>query len=547
MEDGASERSKLIVNEAQNANKGGWITVPFIIGSMLGQGLALTGATGNLVVYLIKEYNFKAVDAAQIGNIVQGCTSLAPLAGAVVSDAFFGCYPVVVFSAIVTFVSLILFTLTAAFRSLQPPPCASISDACVPSAGQLAFLYTAVGLIVVGSGGTQFNMLTFGAHQLDSVGDRDVFFNWSIVVMYAVGIIGSTSIVFVEDSISWALGFGVSAAANAIAVVLVLLGSKHYRRPAACGSPFTGLARVAVAAIRKWDVVVAEDDSKYAHGTSELDESINLRPSQRFSFLNRAAWICHGDTRPDGSIAKPWSLCTVQQVEDFKSLLRVLPLWSASIFLSVSIGIQLILTVLQALTMDRSLGPRFSIPAGSMVVSSFVSTVVSLLLLDRLILPLWQKLSPRPPRPLLRIGLGHIINTAGIAASALVERKRASIVRSHQAESQHGDWVVPMTALWLVLPLAVTGVADALHFPGQVALYFQAFPRSLRSTATGMMALIIALGFYLSAAMVNMARRVTGWLQDDINISKVENVYWLVAGLTLVNFGYYVLCAKLYE
>ncbi|RWW14103.1 hypothetical protein GW17_00022150 [Ensete ventricosum] len=74
---------------------------------MLGQGLALTGATGNMAVYLIKEYNFTAVDAAQIGNIVQGCTSLAPLVGAVVSDAFFRCYPVVVFSTIVSFVVLI--------------------------------------------------------------------------------------------------------------------------------------------------------------------------------------------------------------------------------------------------------------------------------------------------------------------------------------------------------------------------------------------------------------------------------------------------------
>ncbi|RZR76592.1 hypothetical protein BHM03_00001437 [Ensete ventricosum] len=265
------------------------------------------------------------------------------------------------------------------------------------------------------------------------------------------------------------------------------------------------------------------------------------------SFLNRAAWICHGDARPDGAIAKPWSLCTVQQVEDFKSLLRVFPLWSSSVILSVSIGIQLSLTVLQALTMDRSLGSRFAIPTGSLVVSSFAATIVSLLLLDRLILPLWHKLSPHPLRPLLRLGLGHIINTAGMAASALVERKRASIVRSHQAESQHGEWVVPMTAMWLVLPLAVTGVAEALHFPFQVALYFQAFPRSLRSTATGMMAVIIALGFYLSAAMVDIVRRVTGWLQDDINSSKVENVYCLVAGLTLVNFGYYVLCAKLYQ
>jgi len=38
------------------------------------------------------------VDAAQISNIVAGCLSLAPVAGAVVADAFFGCYPIVAIS-----------------------------------------------------------------------------------------------------------------------------------------------------------------------------------------------------------------------------------------------------------------------------------------------------------------------------------------------------------------------------------------------------------------------------------------------------------------
>ena len=49
----------------------------------------------NLVVYLIQEYNVPSVDAAQISTIISGSISLAPVAGAIVADAFFGCYPVV--------------------------------------------------------------------------------------------------------------------------------------------------------------------------------------------------------------------------------------------------------------------------------------------------------------------------------------------------------------------------------------------------------------------------------------------------------------------
>lgn len=65
---------------------------------MFGIALAISGVGSNIIVYLIKEYNVKSVDSAQISNIINGCTSLAPLAGAIISDAYFGCFPVVAFS-----------------------------------------------------------------------------------------------------------------------------------------------------------------------------------------------------------------------------------------------------------------------------------------------------------------------------------------------------------------------------------------------------------------------------------------------------------------
>ncbi|CAL9184951.1 unnamed protein product [Musa hybrid cultivar] len=534
-------------DEAQQVRTGGWITFPFILVSNLGLGLALSGATANLIVYLVEEYNVKSIDAAQIGNIVSGSTNLAPVVGAIVSDAFFGCYTVIVSSTIISLLAVVLLTLTAAVPSLRPPPCAFGSDACeAPSAGQMAFLFTAVALVAVGAGGSRFNILAMGGGQVDEVRDQDIFFNWYFIVLYVSAVVGSTVLVFVEDSVSWTLGYALCTVANAVAVVVLLLGTKYYRRPAAQGSPFTGMARVIVAAFKKWNVKVSQQNPSYYYGSGGDDDPNSCVPTQSLRFLNRAAWICHGNTRADGSIARPWSLCTVRQVEDLKAIVHVLPLWSASIFLSISIGIQLSLSVLQALTMDRSLGPHFSIPAGSMVVSSLAATTVSLFLLDRLLLPLWCRLAGGPSTPLQRIGLGQVINAAGMAASALVERRRAAVVHAHHAEGQPG-WVVPMTALWLVLPLTVTGVGEALHFPSQVALYYQEFPRSLRSTATGMVALLVAVGFYLSTAVVSLVRRATGWLPDNINGSKMENVYWLLTALTMVNFVYYVTCAMLYK
>lgn len=43
-----------------------------------------------------------------------------------------------------------------------------------------------------------------------------------------------------------------------------------------------------------------------------------------YGLFNCAALKTEGNTRSDGSIAKPWRLCTVQQVEGLKTLIRKL-------------------------------------------------------------------------------------------------------------------------------------------------------------------------------------------------------------------------------
>nr|CAB3465600.1 unnamed protein product [Digitaria exilis] len=265
-----------------------------------------------------------------------------------------------------------------------------------------------------------------------------------------------------------------------------------------------------------------------------------------WSFLNRAALITDGGAiAADGSVARPWRVCTVQQVEDFKAVLRILPLWSAAIFLSVSIGVQINFTILQALVMDRAVG-HFTVPAGSIFTGCLIAVVVSLGVLDRVLLPLWRRVTGHDPTPLQRIGAGHVITIASMAASAVIERQRMATVRAHGEEGDPA-WVSPMSAMWLLLPFALSGAGEALHFPGQVTLYYQEFPPSLKNTATGMVAMIVALGFYLSTALIGIVRRATPWLPDNMNASRLENLYWLLTVLVSVNFGYYMLCARLYK
>lgn len=72
-----------------------------------GLSLAQSGALNNLLVYLVKKYNMKSIDAVQMVNIVSGCISLTPVAGAILADALFGSYPVILWSSIISFVVII--------------------------------------------------------------------------------------------------------------------------------------------------------------------------------------------------------------------------------------------------------------------------------------------------------------------------------------------------------------------------------------------------------------------------------------------------------
>lgn len=62
---------------------------------------------------------------------------------------------------------------------------------------------------------------------------------------------------------------------------------------------------------------------------------------------------------------RSWKLYTVEEVEDLKTLLKIIPLWSSSILLSATIGVFMSLVLLEALTMDKHLGKNFEVPAAS--------------------------------------------------------------------------------------------------------------------------------------------------------------------------------------
>ncbi|CAK9156675.1 unnamed protein product [Ilex paraguariensis] len=153
----------------------------------------------------------------------------------------------------------------------------TVSVSSTPIEHSRAFFFVALYILTVGEGGHKPCVQTFAADQFDEnfpeeKAAKSSFFNW-----WYLGIVcGATAavlvVIYVQDYVGWAVGFGMPAVAVAIALAIFLLGIGTYRKQAPVGSPFTRVAQVVVAATRKWRL----SEANGGHGICYEDESIEI-------------------------------------------------------------------------------------------------------------------------------------------------------------------------------------------------------------------------------------------------------------------------------
>lgn len=145
-------------------------------------------------------------------------------------------------------------TLSASIDSLRPPlctkrPCIKATD------GQTAFLYGALALIALGTGGIKPCVSSFGADQFDVADEKEeqkkyAFFNWFFLAINIGALLGITLLVYVKEKKGSGWGFGVPTVAMIGSIVILAAGIRSYRYKKPMGSPFTRFLQVAVASLR---------------------------------------------------------------------------------------------------------------------------------------------------------------------------------------------------------------------------------------------------------------------------------------------------------
>lgn len=116
------------------------------------------------------------------------------------------------------------------------------------------------------AGGYKPCLESFGADQFDDNHSEErkqkmSFFNWWNVALCSGLFLGVTLIVYVEDYVSWGIGFLILAIMMGVSVVVFVLGRPFYRYKKTLGSPLTPLLQVFVAAVAKRNLPYPSDTS----------------------------------------------------------------------------------------------------------------------------------------------------------------------------------------------------------------------------------------------------------------------------------------------
>ncbi|XP_059287404.1 protein NRT1/ PTR FAMILY 1.2-like isoform X2 [Lycium ferocissimum] len=563
MENSSSEKSEMmeepLLVDASETQKGGFRTLPFILGSAALMFAALSALTPNMILYLMNEYHMDMTTGSNILYIWSAVTNIVPVVGAFMADSFVGRFQMIGLGSVVTLVGMFLFWLTSVIPQARPPPCVASNNICRSAEMfQLFFLCFSLGIISIGAGAIKSSSLAFGSDQLrrevyqGNAHAIERYFSW-YYALYALSVlVALTCLVYIQVNMGWALGFGALVLLMLFSTLVIYLGTPFYVKLKPKSSLITGLLQVIVTSYRKRGLRLSSQSADILY--HQKKGSAIVLPSEKLRFLNKACIVQDPrlDLSPDGEATDPWRLCTVDQVEELKALLKVVPIWLTGVVMSININ-QNSFPVLQATTMDRHIGSSFEIPAGSFGIFGVISAILWIVLYDPLILPIASKLTGKPVHfsTKERMGFGLFLSFLSVLEVAAVEGVRRSIaIKEGYSDDPQG--VIPMSAMWLLPQNSLAGFALALHAIGQNEFYISEFPRSMSSVASALLGFGTGVGSLLASFLMSTIDDLTkrggqeSWISSNINKGHYDYYYLVLAGFSLVNILCYIVCSRAY-
>ncbi|CAN1232633.1 Protein NRT1/ PTR FAMILY 6.4 [Linum perenne] len=501
-------------NPADKSKTGGWLAAALILGTELSERICVMGISMNLVTYLVGDLHISSAKSATIVTNFMGTLNLLGLLGGFLADAKLGRYLTVAIFASITALGVTLLTLATMIPTMRPPQCDDYRrqhHQCIEANGkQLALLYAALYTTALGGGGIKSNVSGFGSDQFDPSDPKEeksmvFFFNRFYFCISLGSLFAVIVLVYIQDNIDRGWGYGISAATMVVAVVILVVGMRLYRYKKPKGSPVTVISRVVFLAWKKRKVDYPKDVSLLNgfHGSK-------VKHTEKFKCLDKAAIV--DETSRDNK-NDPWTVSQVTEVEELKMVLKLIPIWSTCILFWTVYSQMTTFTVEQATFMNRNVRLTGN---------------------------------PQGITSLQRIGIGLIFSFVAMAAARFFQPAAALIEKNRRHNANNG---VGTSAFWLVPQFFLVGAGEAFAYVGQLEFFIREAPEKMKSMSTGLFLSTISMGFFVSSLLVSVVDKVTDkiWLRSDLNRGKLNNFYWLLSALGVVNFLVFLVCARKHQ
>lgn len=537
------------------SSTGVWKASLFIITIEFSERLSNFGITANVISYLTKVIHQDLKTAAKSVNYWAGVTTMMPLFGGFLADAYTGRFSMVLLSSLVYLLGLSLLTMSQFIPSLKPCDVGGCEKA--RKIHEVAF-FLAMYSISLGTGGHKPCLQSFGADQFDDDHAEErkkklSFFNWWNIALCCGLFLGVTVIVYIEDNVSWGVAILILTITMAVTVATFYLGKPYYRYRLPEGSGLTPMLQVLVAAIRKRKLPSPSNPALLYEVPSYKIQGRLLGHTDRLTFLDKAA-VLEEEEITNEVKHNPWRLATVTKVEEMKLVLSIIPIWLTSLPFGLCVVQTATFFVKQGATLNRKIGHNFEIPPASIYSLSAVGMITSVVIYDKILVPFLRRATgnERGISILKRIGSGLIFSVVTMSVAALVERKRQKIAEE-DIDVLDGEKNVelPMSVFWLAPQFLILGLGDGFTLVGLQEFFYDQVPDSMRSLGMAFFLSVLGAGNFLSSFLITAVDHITekdgkGWIGKDLNSSRLDKFYWLLAAINSVNIFVYVFFARRY-
>ncbi|XP_078153585.1 protein NRT1/ PTR FAMILY 5.10-like isoform X2 [Carex rostrata] len=438
---------------------------------------------------------------------------MLPLLGAFIADSWLGRYRTVVYASLLYVLGLGMLTVS----SIIPSPSNRHSSFQKP------LFFFSLYFLAFAQGGHKPCVQAFGADQFDQNDlqerlSKNSFFNWwyfSICVSFSVAVVTMS---YVQDNISWGLGFGIPCGIMVLGLILFLLGTRTYRYfVLEKENPFIRVRRSFVALARSWK----------SKGSCLVRETGDV---------NRL---------PDEDNTEP-------SAEEAKGLLRLFPIWATCVIYGVVFAQSSTLFTKQASTLDRRIGKNFQVPPAALQVFSSIAIICFIPVYDKLLVPLTRKFTGIPSgiTMLQRIGTGMVLSLLAVVVAALVEIKRLNTAKEYGLVDKPKA-PIPMSVWWMVPQYALFGMADVFTIVGLQEFFYDQVPDALHSLGLAFCPSVLGVGSFTSSFLISVIDKISSkngksWFSNNLNQAHLDYFYWFLAGLTGFEIVLFLYFSKIY-